>query len=146
MVKFIPAELTYPIRLEILRKGKSPDSVKFEDDLASGSFHLGKFMNDDLVSVASFSQKFPHEFNSKNYKNSYQLRGMATLDEFQGKGFGKELLEFGERILIGIDCDLLWFNARIGAVDFYKNSGFEIWGSKFMIEDVGEHFFMFKEF
>lgn len=47
-------------------------------------------------------------------------------------------------ILNSIDADLIWCNARIKAVNFYENLGFEKLGDKFMIPEIGEHYIMAK--
>jgi predicted GNAT family N-acyltransferase len=41
--------------------------------------------------------------------------------------------------------NILWCNARIAAVDFYKKHGFQTFGEKFDILYVGEHYVMLKE-
>ena len=43
------------------------------------------------------------------------------------------------------DCDMLWCNARLGAVNFYKSVGFKIIGELFDIEAIGPHYYMYKE-
>ena len=42
-------------------------------------------------------------------------------------------------------CDLLWCNARLVAVDFYKSLRFRIYGDIFYIEGIGPHYYMYKE-
>ena len=39
---------------------------------------------------------------------------------------------------------LLWCNARIIAIEFYKKIGFQIKGEEFDIADIGKHYFMYK--
>ena len=43
------------------------------------------------------------------------------------------------------DCDMVWCNARLVAVDFYKSSGFKITGEIFDIVEIGPHYYMYKE-
>ncbi|MDO9039283.1 MAG: GNAT family N-acetyltransferase, partial [Lutibacter sp.] len=71
--------------------------------------------------------------------------GMATLNEYQGFGAGKLMLEKAVQILKEKDIDILWCNARIAAVEFYKKQGFQTFGEKFEISYVGEHYVMLKE-
>jgi GNAT superfamily N-acetyltransferase len=75
----------------------------------------------------------------------YQLRGMAILPEYQGRGLGKELLLAGEMELQK-KCKkpLLWFNARESAVNFYSKFGYRTIGEPFMIPNVCMHIVMFK--
>ena len=58
---------------------------------------------------------------------------------------GTILLKKGEEILRERDCTLLWFNARIIAVSFYKNLGYKTIGPEFDIPLIGPHYLMKKE-
>ena len=137
-IKKIAPEETYPIRLEVLRKN-IPLPYKFDGDLATDTFHLGAFKNDKRIAVSSFMKvKNPH-FKGEQY----QLRGMATLHEFQGLGAGKLMMQEAFLILKSLDIDCLWCNARIAAVDFYKKSGLQTFGQKFTIPYIGDHYVMF---
>ena len=79
------------------------------------------------------------------YENlSYQLRGMAVLEPHQGRGIGAELLRAAEGIVRDKNAELIWFNARIGAVNFYQKFGYEIVSDEFEISGVGPHVKMLK--
>jgi len=138
-IKFIFTEETYKIRKEILRRG-IPLTEKNDDDFDETTFHLGAFIDGRLVSVATFMQNDHHYFDGFQYR----LRGMATLDEYQGKGLGKGLILKAEEVLKEKNVDVLWCNARVVAIDFYKKAGFKIKGSKFDIEFIGDHYEMYK--
>lgn len=69
---------------------------------------------------------------------------MGVLKEFQGHHFGKHLLNFGVQFLKEKKVERLWFNARIIAVNFYKNNGFKTIGNTFEIPKVGTHYVMSK--
>jgi ribosomal protein S18 acetylase RimI-like enzyme len=75
-------------------------------------------------------------------KNQYQIRGMAVLDKFQKKNFGRMLVEYSEEFLKSKDTQLIWFNARASAVGFYKRLGYQSIGEAFDIPDVGTHYVM----
>ena len=139
-IKEISAEETFPIRLEVLRKN-IPLPFEFNGDFDKDTIHLGAFKNDKLIAVSSYMKA-----SNKNFEgNQYQLRGMATLTEYQGFGAGKLMLEKAVQILKEKNSDLLWCNARIAAVDFYKKQGFRTFGEIFEISYVGEHYVMLKE-
>lgn len=78
-------------------------------------------------------------------QNAYQLRGMAVLEEYQGKGVGKILLTFAENLAKEKDTQTLWMNARVSALDFYRNSGYKILGEVFEVPGIGPHYVMFKK-
>lgn len=138
-IKKISAEDTYAIRLEVLRKN-IPLPYKFNGDLDSDTFHLGAFKDGKLIAVSSFMK-----VKNKSFKGSqFQLRGMATLAEYQGFGIGKQLILKAEGILKPLKIDCLWCNARIIAVNFYKKQGFLTFGEVFDISLIGDHFIMYK--
>ena len=81
------------------------------------------------------------EFTEKQF----QLRGMATKENYQGKGFGKMLMTKSEELLKEKEVIIVWCNARIVALDFYKKQGFIIIGKEFDIPQIGGHFVMYKK-
>lgn len=139
-IKEISADETFPIRLEVLRKN-IPLPFEFNGDFDSDTIHLGAFKNDKLIAVSSYMKACNRNFEG----NQYQLRGMATLKEYQGFGAGKLMLQKAIQILKENSTTILWCNARIAAVDFYKKQGFQTFGEKFDIQYVGEHYVMIKE-
>ncbi|GGK52026.1 MULTISPECIES: GNAT family N-acetyltransferase [Flavobacteriaceae] len=138
-IKNISAQETYAIRLEVLRKDIDLP-YKFNGDLDKDTFHLGAFKEDKLIAVSSFMK-----VKNRNFKGlQYQLRGMATLTQYQGFGIGKQLIIKAEKILKPLNIDCLWCNARVIAVDFYKKQGFKTFGEVFDIPLIGGHYSMYK--
>ena len=137
----INASDTYQIRSQVLRPGKPIEATYFKDDDNDQSFHLGAFIDSQLVSVASFyfetSQDLQEEYQ-------YRLRGMATLPDHQGKGLSSALLKTAFPIIKQNFCQLLWCNARTTAQGFYQKVGFERTGDEFQIRDIGPHILMYK--
>ena len=139
-VKKIQAIETYPIRLVVLRKN-IPLPYEFNGDLDEGTFHLGAFKNNILIAVSSYMK-----VENSNLKGAqYQLRGMATLNEYQGFGAGKLMLQKTFSILKELKINYLWCNARVVAVKFYEKQGFNTFGEKFDIRYIGHHYAMFKK-
>lgn len=137
--KISPIE-TYPIRLEVLREN-IPLPYEFNGDFDETTFHLGAYKNDKLIAVSSYMK-----VNNKNFSgNQYQLRGMATLIEYQGFGAGKLMMQEAFSILSKLNIDYLWCNARVEAVRFYEKQGLQTFGEKFEIKYVGDHYAMFKK-
>ena len=104
------------------KAGKDISTCHFDGDDSEQTLHLGAFVDKRLVSVASFYFNKSTCFDSPG---QYQLRGMATLPDFRGQGYSSELLKFGFPLIKRNFCDLVWCNARINAIDFYKKVGFE---------------------
>lgn len=138
MVKFISASSTHPLRLKVLRPGLPPQHAILDNDDADGTFHLGYFHQGELVCIGSF---MPSNWQGEP---AYQLRGMATHPDFMRRGFAKKLIETGEKIIKSLEINILWFNAREGAIPFYQKLEFKVQSDAFLIKDVGTHFLMNK--
>lgn len=138
-IKEITAEQTYGIRLEILRKGIDKP-YQFDGDFEKETFHLGAFIEEELVGISTFIKNTKEDFIQQN---QYQLRGMATIEKVRGKGVGAKLLKESIKILKKRDCELLWCNAREIAVRFYEKLNFITFGDKFYINQIGNHYKMY---
>lgn len=136
----LKAEDTYSIRKEVLRKNMTL-SHKMKGDHDSDALHLGVYERDQLVCIGSFMKAERTDLSGRQY----QLRGMATIDSAQGKGYGKLLLQEAETILRSKDIDLIWCNARAVAIDFYKKMGYQLMGDVFEVPQIGPHYIMFKK-
>lgn len=141
-VKEITASETHSIRHKVLRQGKPIESCVFEGDTLKTTIHLGLFYYGELIGVATYLKN-----NTLLIKDSqqFQLRGMAILQQFQGKQLGNVLLKKGELILKQKNVALIWCNARALAKSFYLKYGFNEIGKPFDILDIGKHFVMFKK-
>lgn len=142
MIKEISFKDTIAIRHQVLRKGKPVETCFFEGDMYSTTKHFGIFDNDILVGIASVFKNKNANFDSNL---QFQIRGMAILDEFQNKGFGKQLLTHCEKHIENQEGKLIWFNARANAILFYEKLNYKKIGNSFQIESVGEHYIMEKE-
>jgi RimJ/RimL family protein N-acetyltransferase/predicted GNAT family N-acyltransferase len=140
-LKQITAEETWPVRHPVLRKGRPLKDVYMEADEKPSTFHVGIYHHKNIIGVASFMEDAKDHFIGKQYR----LRGMAVLPEYRKKGIAELVLKRGEDILKAKGCTLLWFNARIVAVSFYKNTGYTAVGPEFDIPLIGPHFLMKKE-
>ncbi len=141
-IKKINAIDTYPVRQEVLRKGKPIETCQFKGDDDENTVHFGLYQKEQLIGIISI---FKEKNNLFQEKNQFQIRGMAVLEDFQGKGFGAELVKVAENYCINQNVDLIWFNAREIAVYFYKKLGYTSIGDSFLIPDVGIHFAMYKK-
>jgi predicted GNAT family N-acyltransferase len=139
MIRFIDTEDTLVLRSLILREGIAPDLCRFDGDDEVDTFHLGYYIENELVCIGSF-----HKQNRPGYVGiGYQLRGMATSFEFQGQGIGNQLLNFAIVYLRGKNVNYIWCNARKYACKFYSGIGFEIISDEFEVVGIGPHRVMY---
>ena len=142
IVKHIDASETYLFRQAILRPNQPLEDCKYPSDYETDTFHLGAFLNDEFVSIASFSQEIcPALPNGIHYR----LRGMATLPNFRNKHAGNSLIQKAEQILQERKANILWCNGRITVTDYYKRLGFHEHGEIFEIEPIGLHKVLYKK-
>lgn len=140
MIRFINVEELLSIRNDVLREGKlTLDECRFPTDHMEGAFHLGYYQNDELACIVSFHLQSYGDFEGK----AYQLRGMATIEKYRGKGLGNQLVNFALVYLRGQKANYVWCNARKKAVQFYHNAGFEIISPEFEVPGIGPHFVMY---
>ena len=69
---------------------------------------------------------------------------MATHPKFRRKSAATKLMEESFVLLKEKKCDILWCNARLVAVEFYKSLGFKIIGEIFDIPSIGPHYKMYR--
>ncbi|MDR4986250.1 GNAT family N-acetyltransferase [Bacillus cereus] len=141
-VKNIDGSETYVLRQKILRPSQTLADCKYSSDFEVDTFHLGAFINDELISIASFSKEIYPALPAGSH---YRLRGMATLPNFRNKYAGSSLIQKAEQILQERNANVLWCNGRITVADYYKRLGFHEHGEIFEIEPIGLHKVLYKK-
>lgn len=112
-IKQIASDLTWPIRYKVMYPEHNLDFVKLEND--DNGIHFGLYNNKKLTGIVSV-------FNEDEI---YQFRKLAILEEAQGLGLGKKLMEAIIEYCKIQNGQKLWCNARVNAKDFYKRLGFK---------------------
>jgi len=111
-IQEIAAEDTLEIRHKVMWPQKPLDYVRVPND--NEGKHFGLFVKDEMIAVISvFVQN-----------NEAQFRKFATLDEYQGQGFGTLLLKFIIENAKRDNLNKLWCNARLDKSKFYQKFGF----------------------
>ena len=141
-IRKVDAEKVRPLRHSELRKGQDFSTTSYLKDYEEGTFHIACIVDDKIVTCATF---YPEKSIKIKSNNAYRLRGMATASNFQRKGYATDLMNESFKELKNRDCDMVWCNARLVAVNFYKSVGFKITGELFDIKGIGPHYYMYKE-
>jgi GNAT superfamily N-acetyltransferase len=141
-IRKVDAEKVRSLRHSELRKGQDFSTTSYLEDYEVDTFHMACIVDEKIVTCASF---YPEKSIKIISDNAYRLRGMATDADFQRKGYASDLMAESFKELRNRDCDMVWCNARLGAVDFYKSVGFKITGGLFDIVGIGPHYYMYKE-
>ena len=125
----------------MLRQGRPLNDCIFNGDEDKSTVHLGAFIANQLVGVASAYRNTTPLFKDEN---AYQVRGVAVLSSQQRKGIGQELMRQMEHCLQQKKVPLVWLNARVVALDFYKALHYIQKGDAFEIEEIGTHYCFYK--
>ena len=141
-IKKVSSNKIRPLRHLVLRQGKPFSTTEYIKDKEKDTFHLACLVENKIVTCATF---YPEKKDQIKSKNPYRLRGMATLETHRRKGFGNEIIKEAIKEIKKSKGDLLWCNARIVALGFYKKIGFKTVGDTFNIGDIGLHYVMYKK-
>jgi predicted GNAT family N-acyltransferase len=141
-IRKVDAERIRPLRHSELRKGQDFSTTSYLKDYEINTFHMACIVDDKPVTCATF---YPEKSTKIRTENAYRLRGMATDSRFKRKGYASNLMAESFKELKKRDCNMVWCNARLVAVDFYKSVGFKITGELFDIKGIGPHYYMYKE-
>ena len=140
-IKEISTQETYPLRHRILRAGRPIEDCVLPGDDDPTTYHLAAMDNERIVSIGSFYEAGHADIPGGR---QFQLRGMATDEEYRRRHLGAELLERGMQIAKERGGDVLWCNARSNVAAFYLSQGFVQVGEEFDIPTVGPHLRMYK--
>jgi len=133
----IDANITYPLRHALLRKGKPLRSCYFKNDKSKETVHLGAFKFEKLIGILSAYHTPCPEFESLK---GYQLRAIAVNPKYQRQGIASLLIQnILGKIIEKQNADHMWLNARIEAQKLYESNGFYHIGKQFEINSIGTH-------
>lgn len=140
-IKVVAAKDIRPLRNLVLRPNLPIETTYYDLDNDIETFHLASIMDNTIISIGTFYAENDIELQTKN---GYRLRGMATHPKFRRKSAATKLMKESFVLLKEKKCDVLWCNARLVAVEFYKSLGFKITGKIFDIPSIGPHYKMYK--
>ena len=140
-IKVVVAKDIRPLRNLVLRPNLPIETTYYDLDNDIETFHLASIMDNTIISIGTF---YPENDIELQTKNGYRLRGMATHPKFRRKSAATKLMKESFVLLKEKKCDILWCNARLVAVEFYKSLGFKITGKIFDIPSIGPHYKMYK--
>ncbi|GAA1793343.1 GNAT family N-acetyltransferase [Luedemannella flava] len=134
MIEEVPLDDILDLRWRVLRPGQPRDSAMFAEDRRPGSFHLA--YRDEAGDVVSCVTFIPQDLDGQP---AWRFRGMATDEAQRGRGLGSEVLAAGLAGVAARGGGLVWCNARVSALEFYRRHGFAQRGEIFDIPNIGPH-------
>ncbi len=118
-IKEINYKETLQLRHKVMWPNKPLEYVKLDND--EEGRHFGLFVNQAMISVISYF----------SIQKEVQFRKFATLSEYQGKGYGTELLKHIFTLVKDRGENKIWCNARSDKTSFYHRFGLKETDEKF---------------
>lgn len=136
----IDDQTALPLRWKMLRPHLPIEESRYPGDTASTTLHFGaRDAKGTLVGVATLLKEAEPEFA---LEGGFRLRGMATLNEVHGQGYGRALLERCIASARELGATLIWCHARENAKGFYLKFGFSILKGPYELPKIGPHYLM----
>lgn len=123
------------LRDEILRKPLGLSFSKDELEKEKSNLHIAAYEDDQMLGCCMLVEEEP---------GTVRLRQMAVLNDLQGKGIGKALMQFAENLARDRGYKKITMHARKNAIGFYEKMGYKKIGSEFE-EITIPHYVMEKE-
>ena len=122
------------LRDDMLRKPLGLGFTSQELDKEKDNMLIGAFEDEDMLGCCMLVEENP---------DTVRLRQMAVLNDLQGKGIGRALMNFAENLARDRGYKTLSMHARKNAVGFYEKMGYKIASDEFT-EVTIPHFVMEK--
>ncbi len=120
------------LRGQVLRANQPPEAAFYPDDFDETTYHIGAIEN-STGRVVGIATLLPSK--------GIQLRGMAVAPDWQKTGMGRLVLAYAYQVARERNL-LLWCNARVSAMGFYKKENWLEEGDEFDVPNVGPHYVM----
>ncbi|HVK96437.1 MAG TPA: GNAT family N-acetyltransferase [Flavisolibacter sp.] len=109
----------------------APEEIEKEKD----NLHIAAYEDDHMLGCCMLVEENPQ---------TVRLRQMAVVNDVQGKGIGRALMQFAENLARDRGYKKITMHARKNAVGFYEKMGYRIKGDEFE-EITVPHYIMEKD-
>jgi len=123
------------LRDEILRKPLGLSFTKEELEREKNNLHIVAYEDERMLGCCMLLEEDPQ---------TVRLRQMAVMNDLQGKGIGKALMQFAENLARDRGYKKITMHARKNALGFYEKMGYKTKGKEFE-EITIPHYVMEKE-
>lgn len=110
------------LRNDILRRPLGLQFTPEELEKEKEEILIGAFEEEKMLGCCMLIKEEP---------GSVRLRQMAVLNNLQGKGIGRALMQFAENIARDLGFQKITMHARKTAVGFYEKLGYSVCGQEF---------------
>jgi predicted GNAT family N-acyltransferase len=123
------------LRNDVLRKPLGLTFSNDELDKEKSNLHIAAYEDDQMLGCCMLVEEAPQ---------MVRLRQMAVINDLQGKGVGRALMQFAENLARDRGYKKITMHARKNALGFYEKMGYRKIGSEFQ-EITIPHYVMEKE-
>lgn len=123
------------LRDEILRRPLGLQFSPDELDNEKTNLHIAAYEDERMLGCCMLVEEDPQ---------TVRLRQMAVMNDLQGKGIGKALMQFAENLARDRGYRRITMHARKNALGFYEKMGYKKFGKEFE-EITIPHYVMEKE-
>ena len=111
------------LRDEVLRKPLGLNFSPEELEEEKAHMHMAAYEDDRMLGCCMLVKEDPE---------TVRLRQMAVVNDVQGKGIGRALMQFAENLARDRGYKCITMHARKNAVGFYERMGYKKVGDEFM--------------
>ena len=141
-IREITSAGTLPLRHALLRPHLTPAPCVYPGDTDATTIHLGGFVGESLCGIVTlYREALPDRPGV-----GCRFRALAIVEALRGQGHGLALLEAVEQLAREAGADYLWANARVPVLDFYRKAGYAVGDEEFIVEGVGPHRIVVRNF
>jgi predicted GNAT family N-acyltransferase len=123
------------LRDDILRKPLGLSFTREELEREKNNLHIVAYEDERMLGCCMLLEEDPE---------TVRLRQMAVMNDLQGKGIGKALMQFAENLARDRGYKKITMHARKNALGFYEKMGYKTRGKEFE-EITIPHYVMEKE-
>jgi ribosomal protein S18 acetylase RimI-like enzyme len=141
------------LRNEVLWPHKTFEQCVLVTDHLPSTFHFGVQVDGITVACVTLQRESTDKLKQDSSKDisqdalqekQYRLRAMAVREGYRGQGFGDAIVEAGLNHLRELGVEVVWCDARVAALNFYRRLHFSELEEEYEIPIIGMHRFMWK--
>jgi predicted GNAT family N-acyltransferase len=110
------------LRDDILRRPLGLHFTEEELEKEKHNLHIAAFEDDTMLGCCMLVEEDPQ---------TVRLRQMAVINDLQGKGIGRALMQFAENLARDRGYKKITMHARKNATGFYEKMGYRKFGNEF---------------
>ncbi len=118
------------LRLDILRKPLGLSFTPEELDQEKNDILIAAYEEDKMLGCCMLTETGP---------GVVRLRQMAVSGNLQGKGIGRQMMQFAENVARDYGYKIITMHARNSAIGFYEKCGYKLQGGEFIEVSLPHH-------